>query len=571
MLGAVTAHGNGAVSTRPNLRHLSHTPLTPLALRPRPLACPFDAPGIEWTGGVAATLVDSLDMLLVVGNASEFERAVLWLEDNLSFDVDVRVNVFESTIRLLGGLVSAHQLVLLSHERGGGLPGLPALGKHVLLPQYDGVLLRLAGDLAKRLLPAFSKSKSDVPLAWVNLRHGVPRREVRHTCTAGAGTLLLEFTALQRLGDSQAPWEALASAAASAIFEQRSALGLVGNTLDADTRRWIKRECSVGAGVDSYLEYLLKSFLLHGKQRHLEEFAQVYAAFLRHMRFPEHGRWLYDVEIDKASSPKAYISSLGAFWPGMQALLGDTGDGALLHAEYGAAFRQFGFLPELFSPSNRQAHPREKSYPLRPEHAESAFLLHRATGDEAYLRSAAHVLEALRGTRTACGFAAVKDVKTKALDDRMESFFLSETLKYLFLAFDPDSDVLERFVFTTEGHLLPLNSTLRSRPSGSSLQDRRMDAEAHDDAAQLGARCADTLAPLANRSTVAAAAAADGKDHALRELARGRRCAAFLAAHAKIDALDVRSLETAPAFDPTVLSDVKGAAGAAGANARSEL
>ena len=41
--------------------------------------------------------------------------------------------------------------------------------------------------------------------------------------------------------------------------------------------------------------------------------------------------------------------------------------------------------------------------------------------------------------------------------------------------------------------------------------------------------------------------------------------------HPNIDALDVRSVETAPAFDPTVLSDVKGAAGAAGANARSEL
>lgn len=315
---------------------------------------PLSCSGIKWTGGVAATLIDSLDMLLILGNATEFERAVGWLSTELTFDVDVRVNVFETNIRLLGGLLGAHQLILLSHERGGGLPGMPALGKTLLCPSYDGQLLDLAGDLARRLLPAFTKSKSSVPLAWVNLRSGVMRRDVRHTCTAGAGTLLLEFTALQRLGDSSAPWEALASSAASALFEQRSTNGLVGNTLDADSQVWMKREASIGAGVDSFFEYLLKSHLLHGKQKHLDEFASLYVSSLQHMRFPRLGRWLYDVDIDKPSTARAYISSLGAFFPGMQALMGDTRDGALLHAEYGSAFREFGFLPELFTPSGHQ-------------------------------------------------------------------------------------------------------------------------------------------------------------------------------------------------------------------------
>lgn len=40
---------------------------------------------------------------------------------------------------------------------------------------------------------------------------------------------------------------------------------------------------------------------------------------------------------------------------------------------------------------------------------------------------------------------------------QMESFFLSETLKYLFLLFDPDDAVYQhgKYVFTTEAHPLP--------------------------------------------------------------------------------------------------------------------
>ena len=70
--------------------------------------------------------------------------------------------------------------------------------RRVLMDGYDGELLKLALNLGHRLLPAFDTA-SKIPLAWVNLRTGVPPNEVRHTCTAGAGTLLLEFTLLSRL------------------------------------------------------------------------------------------------------------------------------------------------------------------------------------------------------------------------------------------------------------------------------------------------------------------------------------------------------------------------------------
>jgi len=65
----------------------------------------------------------------------------------LDFDVDVRVNVFEASIRLLGGLLSAHLLA-----------AAPGTGPALMPEGYDGGLLRLAHDLGRRLLPAFRES-----------------------------------------------------------------------------------------------------------------------------------------------------------------------------------------------------------------------------------------------------------------------------------------------------------------------------------------------------------------------------------------------------------------------------
>ncbi|CAM9585959.1 unnamed protein product, partial [Hapterophycus canaliculatus] len=58
------------------------------------------------------TLVDTLDTLAIMGNATEFRRAVRLVADGLEVEADVDVSVFETNIRLLGGLLSAHLLAL---------------------------------------------------------------------------------------------------------------------------------------------------------------------------------------------------------------------------------------------------------------------------------------------------------------------------------------------------------------------------------------------------------------------------------------------------------------------------
>ena len=100
-----------------------------------------------------------------------------WISENISFDLDVRVNVFETNIRLLGGLLSAHILASdprytrLHSSRVARLKCYLLRFRLDLFPDYNGALLSMSRDLGKRLLAAFGKD-SALPYAWVNLKHG---------------------------------------------------------------------------------------------------------------------------------------------------------------------------------------------------------------------------------------------------------------------------------------------------------------------------------------------------------------------------------------------------------------
>lgn len=106
-------------------------------------------------------------------------------------------------------------------------------------------------------------------------------------------------------------------------------------------------------------------------------------------------------------------------------------------------------------------------HPLRPEFLESTYFLHRATGDDHYLHVGKTVLKALQQyTRVPCGYAAVNDVRTRVHEDRMDSFVLAETFKYLYMLFGDDKDLpvkLEDYVLTTEAHFLPLSLATAGR------------------------------------------------------------------------------------------------------------
>jgi len=92
----------------------------------------------------------------------------------------------------------------------------------------------------------------------------------------------------------------------------------------------------------------------------------------------------------------------------------------------------------------------------------------QATKNPFYLHVGREVVQSLNTyAKAKCGYATVHDVLDMSLEDRMESFFLSETCKYLYLLFDVDNPLnnqFNKYVFTTEGHLLPIGERMRSKP-----------------------------------------------------------------------------------------------------------
>ncbi|KAG8459376.1 hypothetical protein KFE25_013012 [Diacronema lutheri] len=409
------------------------------------------SPRRDGYSGVALTLLDSMDTLAVLGNHSEFAEAVRWVGEHVSFDQDAIVSVFETTIRALGGLLSAHVLA------AGAMPGFA----HMRVGGYDGALLRLARDLGDRLLPAFEQAPRATGLPWpfVHLQRGLCEQPVAEQCTAGVGTSILEFALLSNLTADER-YARASLGALGRLWARRSAHDLLGTTLNIHTGAWINPLASIGAGVDSFFEYLAKGARLLDSSELHAMFDSAYAAVGAHLQTGPHFA-VADMN-DPASRRQPAHGALQAFWPGLQCLVGDARDAARTHEVHMQAFDKYGAMPENYSVRAGRGEGRvfagHEPYPLRPEVAESTLALYRATGDHAYLRFGARMIASLnRVAKAPFGYASVRSVATGALEDHMPSFFLAETLKYLFLLFDLRNPLHAQagVLLSTEAHLFP--------------------------------------------------------------------------------------------------------------------
>lgn len=419
----------------------------------RPLTCD----GQDTWGSFSLTLIDALDTLLILGNHTEFQRVASLLQDTVDFDIDVNASVFETNIRVVGGLLSAH---LLSKRAGMELEsGWPC----------SGPLLRMAEDAARKLLPAF-QTQTGMPYGTVNLLKGVSPTETPVTCTAGVGTFILEFATLSRLtGDPV--FEKVAKRALRSLWNTRSDIGLVGNHIDVLTKKWVAQDSGIGAGVDSYFEYLVKGSIMLQDGELLSMFQEYDKAIQNYTRFDD---WYLWVQMHKGTVSMPVFQSLEAFWPGLQSLIGDVDSAVRTFLNYYSVWRQFGGLPEFYNIPQGYTVDKREGYPLRPELIESAMYLFKATGDHTFLQLGRDAVESLEKiSRVDCGYASVKDMRDHKLDNRMESFFLAETIKYLYLLFDPSHFLLQQqsweegagpsedcvlgaggYIFNTEAHPL---------------------------------------------------------------------------------------------------------------------
>lgn len=410
----------------------------------------------EVLGNYTLTLVDSLDTLALLGRIDQFENAVKNVM-HIHFDRDLIISVFESNIRMLGGLISGH--VSLIHLKKNHYPKR--------FKWYNNELLLKAKDLAERLLPAFNTS-TGLPMSRVNLKYGITAdllnsEKDKFTCTACAGTLLLEFAVLSRLTGDKI-FEEKATKTLDYIWDKRNrASDLVGTVINVNDGEWMVKDSSIGAGIDSYYEYLFKGYILLGDEKLLYRFNRHYDSLMKYMKINDagsvaDGSFMKTVHMHMPNrQAKNYIDALLAFWPGLQVLKGDLKGAIKMHESLHQIVQKHDFLPEavLFDHSVYWG-----NHPLRPEFLESTYYLYKATKDDHYLQIAKKIVYQLeKYSRVKCGYAALSDVKTKQHEDRMDSFVFAETFKYLFLMFEEDDKLLfdlDEFIFSTEAHLLPL-------------------------------------------------------------------------------------------------------------------
>jgi len=293
-----------------------------------------------------------------------------------------------------------------------------------------------------------------MPYMYVNLRTGTVRGA--RTNPAEIGTLLLEFGTLARLTGKPVFYDKAKNAVVQ-LYNRRSKIDLVGEEIDVETGEWTGRASHVGGGIDSYYEYLLKCAILFDDK----DCARMWRTSKRALdarladKTPT-GLWYGQVDMDTGKRTATEFGALHAFLPGVLALAGDLDRARALQASCDAMWKLNGIEPEVLDYSTMRV--VQAGYPLRPEIVESACVLYRKTKDPRYLEMGRVYFEGLIAhCRTADGYTTLKSVVSKEKGDLMPSYFLAETLKYLYLLFAPDDPLEPGVVFTTEAH--PLRRT----------------------------------------------------------------------------------------------------------------
>ncbi|KXJ94844.1 family 47 glycoside hydrolase [Microdochium bolleyi] len=461
-------------------------------------------------GGWAATLVDSLDTLWIMDMREEFEEAVAAaITIDFTKTESNEVNVFETTIRYLGGFLGAFDV------------------------SSDYRLLRKAVEIGEMLYKAFD-TPNRMPITRWDI-HAAMRND-KSKQVAGSGTLIaeigslsMEFTRLSILtGDPK--WFDAVQAITDLMAEQQTSTELPGLwPLVADAQKRIFNggtAFTLGAMADSVYEYLPKMSALTGGK--LEVYQTMYEraadTALKHNLFrpmlPNNEDILIagqahtknggrDVELE------AQGQHLVCFFGGLMVVGGkmfnrqkdlDAATKLVEGCIWAYKAMPHGIMPEIFtalpctsqhncawdeslwkrevarkagekdvenlSTSQLDQIVKDKHVPkgftsipdgryiLRPEAIESVFVLYRSTGRADLLESAWDMFSAIESvTKTKFASSAVWDVskpdEKPQQSDSMESFWLGETLKYFYLIFSNPSVIsLDEFVFNTEAHPL---------------------------------------------------------------------------------------------------------------------
>lgn len=397
-------------------------------------------------GGTSGTMIDSIDTLALAKMDDDIDSIVHWLMNHsIVSRSHGQVSVFETTIRILGGFLGAYTM------------------------SKEPIFLRQAEILGKALLPAF---KHGVFRPAVNLKTGQVSTNQQYTVSE-LGSLQLEFYELARLTGNNRFFDA---ACKTQRWLLRRALRasppyLMGTSISSSH---MSMDRHMGGGIDSYYEYILKLWHQAGRrQDDLRDFYQNTSdALHRHLIRRHHGHTFV------AKGRRSWsIDHLTCFAPGMFAL------GSTLMPHWKNARRDIETAKSLMDTCyrlyqipgrvgceeikylNGKFQVTNSDNILRPEVAESLFILFRTTGDIKYREMGWNIFQGFKKNSriSTGGYSGLKKVDTRRPThiNAMETFWIAETLKYLYLIQAPwDILDLNRSVLSTEAHIFPVSDAI---------------------------------------------------------------------------------------------------------------
>ncbi|KAF8348776.1 glycoside hydrolase family 47 protein [Amanita rubescens] len=447
---------------------------------------PIAQGSVDGLGGWGASIVDALGTMVLMGFEDWIAEAVKQIgKTNFNVtDTDETISVFETTIRWVGGLLSAYELTGY---------------------QYP-ILLEKAQQIGDKLVYAWSYGNT-IPFGHLNFTTNSPVDAISNI--AEAASLSLEFGTLSKYTKNQT-YANLALKAVEHIAKLPSPLpGLAAQDIDPVTGNSVGGYVTWGGGSDSCFEYYAKYTRLFNPSDTLliDTWATAVDSSIRTlMKTSTVGNHVYIADLDDKKDI-VYIGSHLECFAGGNWILG----GKMLNndtiVKAGLQFvdacwntyagTQTGIGPEVFAyispdgnftgsgaPNQEQLDFYNKNgfyiltsdYVLRPEVLESNFYAWRATGDVKYYNRALAAVKSFNdylivGNGGAAGLNDVNNISAGRIDDT-ESFWFAEVLKYLYLTFDnPETISLDEYVFNTECHPLQAPTAMSQYGSGKLIDN----------------------------------------------------------------------------------------------------
>ncbi|OHT08081.1 Mannosyl-oligosaccharide 1,2-alpha-mannosidase MNS1 [Tritrichomonas foetus] len=400
-----------------------------------------------FSGGLSIS--DSLDTLLIMGLEDEFQIAREWIEKDFKFVGNF--SVFEIIIRHVGGFLSTYQMT------------------------GDKLFLNRAYQIAERILPLFTKKTGFFRTFGYFTEDGKSIPQGRVECLlSDIGSIQLEFYTLSLLTGDQR-FAKKAAKIHKYLFHLYPNDGLYPERVNTESGRPHGFIYSVDSMSDSFYEYLIKLYLMtSGTQtKYLEKYLltteSIEKRLLQRKPAPDGSNYTYLARIGRNGKILHLMSHLVTFAGGMIAIgtvknnprsVEHLNLAAELVETYMKLYRNCstGFMPEIVNFYNIIPNGTDWKYQLRPETIESIFYMYRLTGLQKYRDFGYEIFQNIeKYCKLQNGYATIKHVNKIPIEhiDIQDSYFLAETLKYLYLLFS-SSDVipLSQYVFNTEAHPL---------------------------------------------------------------------------------------------------------------------